>query len=305
MRNTTQTWLFFMLYSLVLPSVATTPLYHEGAAFGSALHQRHVAADWLKESNASLVNTMKTCDALHDNCREVNKEQEFKMLIQAAHEKTSVQAHDADMLAVQKNQGDAMLPDTVPGIGYCKTTDCLYSKATADEANSLAPLEDWLALSNVTHDFDGAQVLTGELSHCRDTLGRYSQCCGVARGWGQDVHLAHCTQDEKILSQQRAKGLCILAGSRCQEKALGQCLVYEKFYCCYASSLLKEVREGVLTQLHLGFGKKHHPHCHGISLNQLQRLDFTKLTLKEAIKPPTVPMSDTLSASLNDNEVTS
>ena len=83
-----------------------------------------------------------------------------------------------------------------------------------------------------------------------------------------------------------------------KEKALGQCLVHEKFYCCYGSVLLRDVREGVLTQLHLGFGKKTHPHCRGISLSQLQRLDFTTLHLREAVKPPVTLLSPALSEKL-------
>jgi hypothetical protein len=268
--------LFLMFCSLTQPGLASSDFYEEGAMMAKKRNHPLTATRFLANANTSLTDTLKISDCWQDQCRDTQAEQEMKTLIQTTHEKTQGTSRDPAIGTIQNNQGDTPLLQSIPGMGYCDTTDCVFSKATVDPPASLAPLQAWLAFGNTTHDFDGAQVLTGELSHCRDTMGHYSQCCGVARGFGQDLHLAHCTVDEKALSQQRAKGLCLAVGSRCKQAVLGQCLVHEKFYCCYQSALLRDVREGVFTQLHLGFGAKHHPHCRGISLSQLQALDFTK-----------------------------
>lgn len=268
-----------VLWLTATNAVAKNVDYHDGASWAKGKSQPLLQKAWLLSAQKDVNQSLLACPGERKTCQSPRDESEWKTLI----EKTEAKKEDAkkasEVATLTKASHSPLTTEDVPVVGYCQDTHCIYSQSGPNTPGDTQALIDWLALNGTTHDFNGVQVLTGTLRTCRDTTGHYSQCCQKATGWGQDLHLAHCTSEEKALAKARQQGLCIAVGSRCTKEVLGQCVQHEKFYCCYGSMLLREVREGAKTQLNLGFGKKHHPNCQGISVQALTHLDFKKMPL--------------------------
>jgi len=95
-----------------------------------------------------------------------------------------------------------------------------------------------------------------------------------------------------VLAQKRQAELCVFVGRYCKDHVLGHCTDHKKRYCCYGSSLERQVREGVAKQLRYGFGSARHPNCRGLPVRVLQQVDFAKLSLDVKLPEVTTPSSD-------------
>lgn len=90
-------------------------------------------------------------------------------------------------------------------------------------------------------------------------------------GWLQ------CNSEEKMLAIKRGSGLCEYSHQWCSKKAFfGSCLERKRQYCCFRSVLAKIINKQGNVQL----GKKG---CDGFTLEELQKLDFSKMDFSEFI----------------------
>ncbi|EML2682244.1 conjugal transfer protein TraN, partial [Klebsiella michiganensis] len=95
---------------------------------------------------------------------------------------------------------------------------------------------------------------------------------------GQDVGLARCSSEEKALAKAKTNKLTISIGEFCSKKVLGVCLEKKRSYCQFDSKLAQIVQQqGRNGQLHIGFGGAKSPDCRGISVDELQRINFDQL----------------------------
>lgn len=90
-----------------------------------------------------------------------------------------------------------------------------------------------------------------------------------------------CTKDEMQLMVEVQLKKCSYLGSYCDQKVLGMCIVKKKAYCCYDSPLARIVVEQGVKQLGRSQGAAKSPQCDGLTLAELERLDWDKIDLSE------------------------
>ena len=95
--------------------------------------------------------------------------------------------------------------------------------------------------------------------------------------------LLSCDEQDKVLAMKRDNRLCHGVGSHCSSRLpiLGVCIETTETYCCFNSRLSRILNEQGRTQLGRGWGTSTEPDCGGITLEQLQSLDFSRMDLTE------------------------
>lgn len=155
------------------------------------------------------------------------------------------------------------------------TTDS-FQKAVSGLAALAAAGEDIAALNGVN-----VAAFTGTKKSCRKAMSGFSNCCKDS-GWGNDVGLASCSSDEKALGKAKERKLTVYVGSYCARKVLGVCVEKKEGYCQFDSKLAKIVQEqGRKGQLRIGFGSGSSPNCRGITVEELQSIDFDALNFAD------------------------
>lgn len=161
---------------------------------------------------------------------------------------------------------------------FCKDGSCaqaqtgtsnMFGQAVSALAAVAAAGEDVALLNG-----ENVRAFTGEAQHCKKMAVGFNNCCKDS-GWGQDVGLSSCSSEEKALGKAKDKKLTVYVGEYCSKKVLGVCLEKKRGYCVFDSKLARIVQEqGRRDQLGVGFGKGKSPDCRGITVDELQRLDF-------------------------------
>ncbi len=139
-------------------------------------------------------------------------------------------------------------------------------------------------LKEMQGQFANGLLFKGEDKRCSKFILSFKDCCGSGKGWGKDLGLASCSAGEKALSQKRKKGLCHFVGTYCDKKVLGKCVKKKSSYCCFTNKLLKAFHVQGRPQIGLGWGEPKHPLCRGFTIDEIQRIDFSKLDLREVFE---------------------
>lgn len=139
-------------------------------------------------------------------------------------------------------------------------------------------------LKEMQGNLENGFLFKGEDNRCSKSIVNFKDCCGSGKGWGKDIGLASCSAKEKLLNKRRKAGLCHRVGTYCDKKVLGQCVKKKTSYCCFSSKLLKAFQEQGRKQIGLDWGKPKHPRCRGFTIEEIQRIDFSKLDLREAFE---------------------
>ncbi|HCI7777671.1 TPA: conjugal transfer protein TraN, partial [Escherichia coli] len=147
-----------------------------------------------------------------------------------------------------------------------------FAEAVSQLAALAAAGKDVAALNGVD-----VRVFTGQAKFCKKAAAGYSNCCKDS-GWGQDIGLAKCSSDEKALAKAKSNKLTVSVGEFCSKKVLGVCLEKKRSYCQFDSKLAQIVQQqGRNGQLRIGFGSAKHPDCRGITVDELQKIQFDRL----------------------------
>ena len=165
------------------------------------------------------------------------------------------------------------------GETFCFAGDCTKPTRQADPdfQDSVSKLA---AMGDAAKQFDTAVIFKGRSSSCsNDALG-YSNCCRDT-GWGVDLNLAHCDQQDKQLAHDKSVGLTVYVGEYCSHRILGACTSKRKAYCTFPSKLARIVQQQGRSQLGLSFGKVNKPRCEGFTPEQLQHIDMSKIDYRE------------------------
>lgn len=164
---------------------------------------------------------------------------------------------------------------------FCLDGSCFDQtwQPNSDMANALSKLA---IFKEMQKDMNAEEhvVFKGDNLGCSRVIGDFKDCCKLS-GWGKDIKLASCNADEQKLQLQRKQNKCHLIGTYCTDRVLGVCTRKKTTYCCYNSKLSKLVNIQGKQQLKLSFGSAEHPDCEGLTLDQLTRIDFSKLDLSE------------------------
>ena len=120
-------------------------------------------------------------------------------------------------------------------------------------------------------------AFTGQAMSCRYDAAGFSNCCSDS-GWGHDTGLAHCSSEEKLLGKAKEKHKTVKVGTKCDNEVLGVCISHSKVYCVFDNILAMIIQtQGRSGQLHIGFGSGKHPDCRGLTVQQLQSIDFDQI----------------------------
>ncbi|HHR5913968.1 TPA: conjugal transfer protein TraN [Providencia alcalifaciens] len=151
-----------------------------------------------------------------------------------------------------------------------------FQKAVSALAAVAAAGKDVAKLNDVN-----VLAFTGQRQTCRKAAAGFNNCCKNS-GWGNDIGLAHCDSEEKALGKAKARKLTVYVGSYCSNKVLGVCLQKKEAYCLFDSKLAKIVQEqGRAGQLRIGFGSAKDSDCRGITVDELQAINFDRLNFAD------------------------
>ena len=160
--------------------------------------------------------------------------------------------------------------------GGCFDTSYEPSNDFGQAAASLGALSE----AGADFDVDTNEIFKGEDLRCSKAALGFSNCCKID-GWGQDIGLDQCSSDEQRLALSRQGGLCHSIGSYCSNNTLFGCTSRKETLCCFKSKLARIIHEQGRDQLGLNWGSPEGPICDGITIEQLQSLDFSQIDFSE------------------------
>ncbi len=183
-------------------------------------------------------------------------------------------------------QSCAPTTDIICGNGqeYCldgSCTDHTYQQSQ-DFAKSVSALSA-VADAGKQLDQSSLTIFSGHPVECSEKPIGYSNCC-TETGWGQDVGLDHCSDSAKKLHVDRENKLAIKVGRYCSGSDPFPCIEHSQVFCVFSSKLAKIIQEqGRAGQLNIDFGSAKEPNCRGITSEQLQGIDLSKIDFQDFI----------------------
>lgn len=132
---------------------------------------------------------------------------------------------------------------------------------------------------------DGVNIslFQGSSDHCSKKATSYTNCCTVSlKGWGSNVG-AKCSKNEQLLIEKRKKNLCVYVGKESNKK-VGVTTLVKHHYCCFGNLLDKVVQVQARKQLGLSFGSGKNPDCRGLTLAEIERINWDEIDFTEFIE---------------------
>lgn len=131
-------------------------------------------------------------------------------------------------------------------------------------------------------------VFKGDGKRCKQIFGgSFNNCCRRG-GWIIDIGLSRdCDTEEKTLGKMREQDRCVFVGEHIDRRDLWLAkidLSRSERYCCFDTPLAKAIQVGARSQLGIGWGSYHHPDCRGLTPEELERVDFSKIDLSSSFK---------------------
>lgn len=162
---------------------------------------------------------------------------------------------------------------------YCIGDYC--EKVVYEDNKDFAKVATWLNLmKSMSEDIDHKinQVFNGTKERCKIKSFGFSNCCRN-KGWGKKLGLTSCSEHEKLLIKKNSKKLCRYMG----RYKKGSFLSRRKYrsYCCFKSRLSLILHTQAREQLDLNWGSAKRPNCRGLTLEELRKIDFSKIDLSE------------------------
>ncbi len=168
---------------------------------------------------------------------------------------------------------------------FCLDGNC-YTPETDKNTDLNQAISHLAIFSEMQKDMNHLQpptVFSGNCRGCNKHMLSFKDCCSSMRGWGASLGLSSCGEEERALAKMRDAGLCHYVGTYCAEKVplTGFCLRKKSNYCCFASKLARIFHEGGRGQIGLSWGDAEHPNCRAFTVDELQRIDFSRINLSE------------------------
>lgn len=214
-----------------------------------------------------------------------------------------------------ENQTSRMGFEEKPGKDglVCKGVPCIdghcVDKSYETNGKMMDSLSKLYATSNMNPDKDGNfNLFEGATSGCSKKALGYSNCCRIGKvGWGKNIG-AKCTKDERTLMEQRSKNLCVYVGSE-KKKQAGVHILTKHRYCCFGNILDKVIQVEARKQPSIrnnfsgdnGFGTGKAPDCRGLTLEEIQKVDWNKVDFTEFIEELKVKFAGSYKAPTADD----
>lgn len=166
----------------------------------------------------------------------------------------------------------------------CQSGSCDETNGAGDSGFDTA-VAKLAGLASAGDDVKADQVnvkaFTGQALYCRKAMAGFSNCC-VDTGWGNSAGLANCNSDEMAIGKAKAKKVTVLVGEACNRSVLGVCVQKKQAYCVFGGKLARIIQEqGRRDQLHVSFGSGDSPNCRGITVPELQAINFDLINFQD------------------------
>ena len=190
----------------------------------------------------------------------------------------------------------------------CKGMPCIdgncVDKGYETNGEMMDSLSKLYATSNMNPDKDGNfNLFQGTGQHCAKKPVGYSNCCQIdGKGWGKNLG-AKCAKDEQTLIDMRSKKLCVYVGKQSTKKMNVTTAIKHRF-CCFGNLLDKVIQVEGRKQLGRSFGTGTKPDCSGLSLEDIQRIDWNLVDFFEFIEDLKIKFAGTYKT-LNAGELAS
>lgn len=190
---------------------------------------------------------------------------------------------------------------------FCQSGDCSDTDGAGDSGfdTAVAKLAGLASAGDdVVNDQINIKAFTGEAMSCRKAFAGFSNCCKDS-GWGSDAGLANCNSDEMALGKAKAKKVTVSVGDLCDHQVLGVCIQKSQVYCVFGGKLARIIQEqGRRDQLGIGFGSGDSPNCSGITVPQLQGIDFDLINFadfyEDLMNNQKIPDTNTMVSQIKD-----
>lgn len=221
---------------------------------------------FVKNNDCLLRDSLGTC---------VNQQQEFSC---KSWEPVTIERNRVKTRLKEKEETESLVCSGIP----CIDGNCV-DKSYETNGEMFDALSKLHAAGKMNPDKHGNfNLFQGSAQHCSKKATEYSNCCREdPRGWGRQLG-AKCTRDENDLAERRAKNLCVYVG-KSSSKTLGATMVVKHHFCCWGNMLDKVIQVEGRKQLGLSFGSGGSPNCRGLSMEEMQRLDFSRMDFAEFI----------------------
>ena len=187
--------------------------------------------------------------------------------------------------------------------GNCSEVFKETQESNDEIASAMAQLE---MLSNIKQGVAGANGLNfnifgGDVRRCHNKTSFHSNCCDDS-GWLKGTGLVKCPSDAVQLAMEGRKGRCEYVGEYCSSKVpiIDTCIIETKTYCCFPTVLAKTIRLGARDQLGKDLGAAKDPQCGGLTLHDIENLDFSRIDFQEFYNLEVKPMMKDYNS--DDNE---
>ena len=170
----------------------------------------------------------------------------------------------------------------------CKGIPCIdghcVDKSYETNGEMMDSVSKLYAASEMKHDKAGnINLFAGNCMHCSKKPAGYSNCCKIkGKGWGKQLG-AKCTKDENTLADMRGKNLCEYVG-KTSTKKLGVTTVTKHHFCCFGNLLDKVVQREGRKQLGRSFGTGSNPDCRGLTLDEIEKINWDIIDFSEFIE---------------------
>ncbi len=163
---------------------------------------------------------------------------------------------------------------------FCSDGSCadLEGSVNTDFGHAVSQLATLAqAGKDIGMDAEHLRAFSGKPMFCRKSGLGYSDCCKDS-GWGHKAGLAKCNSEEKALGQAKEKKLVVYVGTFCSRKVAKICVQRKAGYCVFDNKLARIIQyQGRSGQLGIGFGGSKNPDCRGVTVDELQRIDFNAM----------------------------
>lgn len=177
---------------------------------------------------------------------------------------------DRDIDAPMQCGSNLYCPD-----GVCD--DLTQSEASQDFGKAAS----WMGLMTqmgIEKDPDAVTLFRGDGQKCSKWPLGTKDCC-VEDGWLLDIF--GCSSSEKILGEKRAAKFTHYIGSYCSNDTWFGCITKKQTYCSFRSLFSRVLQEQARTQLGISWGNAENPICRSLSIEEIERLDFSTIDLSE------------------------
>ncbi len=169
---------------------------------------------------------------------------------------------------------------------FCLTGNCQDASYQAngemlDVISRLAMLKEIQDDIRAQQSLGAFEIFKGCNQQCNRNCVDFKDCCGGMKGWGVSLHLSSCSEQEKQLAKMREKSLCRFIGTYCAEKLLGVCIRKKTTFCCFGTKFSRLLQEQGRPQIGLDWGSAENPNCRGFTVEELSRIDFSKIDMRE------------------------